>query len=170
MFLERVPYVHHVDALNVGMILWLSGCYKSNLYTVTDGKKKSRWRRGSTELHFCENIIELSLNNALTSYDKTTFIFILRDSIPKKIRWERNLYTATGWYWWIVCWNQSTWCKWLPQDFHFWFRVSFSIGKFVCWCMALLQFFIFPMFLTTTKLGEVKMSTKNSYWIRCGRY
>jgi hypothetical protein len=36
--------------------------------------------------------------------------------------------------------------------------------------LALLQIFIFPMFLTTTKLGEVKMSTKNSYWIRCGRY
>lgn len=67
------------------MILWLSGCYKPNLYTVTDGKKKSDWGRGSTELHFCENIIELSINNALTSYDKTTFIFILRDSLPNKL-------------------------------------------------------------------------------------
>ena len=85
MFLERDPYVHHVDALNVGMILWLSGCYKPNLYTVTDGKKKSDWGRGSTELHFCENIIELSVNNALTSYDKTTFILILRDSFPNKL-------------------------------------------------------------------------------------
>jgi hypothetical protein len=62
-----------------------SGCYKPNLYTVTDGKKKSDWGRGSTELHFCENIIELSVNNALTSYDKTTFIFILRDSLPNKL-------------------------------------------------------------------------------------
>jgi hypothetical protein len=62
-----------------------SGCYKSNLYTVTDGKKKSRWRRGSTERHFCENIIELSINNAITSHDKTTFIFILRDSLPNKL-------------------------------------------------------------------------------------
>jgi hypothetical protein len=139
-----------------------SACYTPNLYTVTDGKKKSDWRRGSTERHFCENIIELSINNALTSYDKTTFIFILRDSLPNKLD-ERGtcilpLFDTDG----LIVGINLPGVSGFPKISISGSAFRFLLGHFKL-MLALLQIFIFPMFLTTTKLGEVKMSTKNSY-------